>query len=217
MTVMNPYYAHASSVGDVFDVAHFSRGKSLFTGLIGIGFGAAIAFAAAYVWNPDAILQEPSEIWAEAHQDLKDLQVDHPVGVQVGVGVAGLFALLCVIGGLTCFANAATAGFYLRVGEGGLSVRAPEVIGRPFEQDYAWEEIEKLTVVQHKRLGAMSRGDGNLGGELEIRVATGKTRVVRLDDFREDAWLIYDRIEEARQMRSGLCPEGEELEPELVG
>lgn len=216
MKSMSPYYAHESGAGDVFDVAHYSPAKSIFTGVIAVGFAAAIAVVAVYVWEPTWLVSEPSEIWADAQQEIVDLKQQHSRAVMIGVAVAGLFALLCLAGGLSLFANAASGDFYLRAGEHGLSIRAPQVLSGALVRDIAWEEIENLTVVQVKRLGAMSRGAGNLGGELKIRTFDGETIATSLDQFREDAWLIYDRIEEAREMRAALCPQGEEAQPQLA-
>ena len=217
MKSMNPYYARESDVGDVFDVAHYSCGKSIYTGILACGFGAAIAVAALYVWEPTLLLTEPSEIWADAQQVIVDLKKEHPQGVLIGVCVAGLFALLCLAGAVSQFANAASGDFYLRVGEVGMSIRAPQVLAGAFVRDVLWDDVAKLTVVQVKRFGAMSRGSGNLGGELKVQLRSGEKFEISLDEFREDAWLIYDRIEETREMRAALCPQGEELLPQSVG
>jgi len=200
-TTMNAYYAHESEVGPVFDVARYSRGKSIWIGLVAIGFASLIGLAAVYVWNPDWINSNPSKIWAEAHQETKDLMRQHPQGTKAGVAVAGLFSLLVAGAGLSCFAGAVSGGFYIRVGEGGMSLRVPDGFVGTFERDIPWSDVSKLVVVQVNQLGAMSRNAGNLGGELVLQTHDGLKRVLPLNYFKEDAWLIHQRMNEAREMR----------------
>jgi hypothetical protein len=201
---MNPYYAHESAVGPVFDVAHHSRFKALVMGLIALGFAGLISWGAAYFWNPDWVVSEPSQGFAEAHQEAKDFAQQHPWGVITGVGIAALFALLCVAGAASCVVEAVSGDYYIRAGEGGLSMRVPGRLFGVLQRDFHWSEIADLTVIQRKRMGSMSRSAGNLGGELQLRTHDGFSRDVRLDHFREDAWLIYQRIEEAMEMRPAV-------------
>jgi hypothetical protein len=204
MTTMNPYYARESDVGPVFDVAHYSSRKAIGTAVIGLVFGALVALAAAYVWAPDRVLAHPPKWYADAHQEAKDAIRQHPFGFHVGVGVAALFAALCVAGAASCLVNATTGNYYVRVGEGGVSLRVPDGIFSTFERDLAWSDIAKLKVVQEKQIGAMSKGSGNLGGRLELRTYDGLNKILRLDHFREDAWLIYKRIDESREMQTAV-------------
>jgi hypothetical protein len=196
---MNSYYAHESAVGPVFDVAHYSRLKALWMALLWLGFAGFVGLGAAYAWDPDWINSSPSADWAKAHQELKDFLLDHPWGVNVGVGLAVMFAVLGLTAGVSCLVSLVSGNYYVRVGEGGISLRVPDVLGA-LERDLAWSEIALLKVVQEKYLGSLSQSSGNIGGELQLRTHDGWSRDVRLDHFREDAWLIYNRIEEARQM-----------------
>jgi hypothetical protein len=201
MTSMTGYYAHASEVGPVFDVANYSRSKAMKMAIIAFGFGCLVALGAVYFWNPDWIVSEPSEVWASAHAETKELMRQHPLGVKVGVVCAALFALLCFTGTVSCMANAMSGDFYIRVGEGGISLRVPDGLFGRFCQDLSWQEVASITVVQEKQLGAMSRSSGNTGGELRLRTHEGLAKDIRLDDFRQDAWLIHQRIEEARELQ----------------
>lgn len=201
-TTLNAYYAHDSEVGPVFDVARFSRAKSLWMGLVGIGFAFLVGLAAAYVWNPDWINSNPSKVWAKAHQETKDLMRQHPQGTKVGVAVAGLFGLLFLAAGLSGVAQAVSGSYFMRVGEGGLSLRVPAGMWSAFERDIPWDDVAKLTVVQEKQLGSLSRSSGNLGGVLQLQTHGGLNRVISLVCFKEDAWLIYERIIEARDTRT---------------
>jgi hypothetical protein len=201
MTTMTGYYAHDSQFGPVFDVANYSRFKAIKTALISLGFGCMIGLGAAYFWNPDWVVSNPSEIWADAHQETKDLIRQHPLGVKVSAGCAALFATFCFAAAISLLANAVSNDFYIRVGEGGISLRVPDGLLGTFHRDLPWSEVDTLTVVQEKRLGAMSRNAGNTGGELQLRTREGFVKDIRLDQFRQDAWLIHQRIEEAREMR----------------
>ncbi len=201
MTTMSPYYASESEVGPVFDVANYSRAKAIKMAVISMIFAGVTGLGAVYVWNPDWINPNPSEIWADAHQETKNLKLQYPTGVKVGVGIAGSLAALFFLMSLSCVANASSGDYHIRAGEGGISLKVPDGVFGTLEKDIAWEDITKLTVVQEKYLGSMSRNAGNIGGELQIRARDGFARDIRLDDFRQDAWLIHQRIQEARETR----------------
>jgi hypothetical protein len=201
MTEMNSYYAHDSNVGPVFDVAHFSSFKATWMGAVGLLFAAVFALAASYAWNPDWLLPHPPRCFVEAHQDVRDLARQHPLGLQIGAGVGGLLALLFAAAGISSIVSAVSAGYYIRVGENGISLRLPNGIFNCFDRDFEWSEIEKLTVVQEKYIGS-SRNSGNIGGELRLRTRDGLNRKLRLDLFRENAWLIHRRIQEAMELRT---------------
>lgn len=204
MTDMNPYYAHESGVGPVFDVAHFSRFKSLWMGVVGLIFAAVVGLAATYVWSPDSIIPHPPEWFMDGNKEVKDLAQQHPLGVKIGVGTAGLFALLFTAAGLSGIASAFCGEYYIRVGEQGISFRLPDGLVKCFERDIQWSEIDKITVVQEKYIGSMSRNAGNIGGEIRLRTHDGLDRALRIDCFREDAWLIHQRIEEAMNTRPAV-------------
>jgi len=204
MTTMNPYYAHESDVGAVFDVAHYSSRKALFMAFVGVVFAAFVGAAAAYVWKPDWFIRKPPVWYADAHQDVKDLMRQHPTGAKIGVGVAGLFAAVFFLAAASCVFNALSGNYYIRVGENGLSLRLPDSFFTAYERDLGWPDIAKVTVVQEKRFGALSQSSGNLGGELQLRLRDGDRRDLRLDHFREDAWLIYNRIQEAQEMQPAI-------------
>ena len=164
---MNPYYTHESEVGSVYDVASYSRFKPIATALAALAFAFFSGLGAVYFWNPDLIDPNPSEIWVEAHQDAKDLMTDHPIGTKVGVGLSALFSALCLAMSLSCICNSISGNYHIRVGEGGVSLRVPDALWGVLEKDIPWSEISALRVIQEKRLGALSRCAGNLGGEIE--------------------------------------------------
>lgn len=201
---MNPYYARQSDVGPVFDVAHYSPRRAIGTAVIGLIFGLVLGVGAVYLWNPDWVVNHPPKWYAKAHQEAKDAMRKHPLGFQVGAGAAGLFSLLCLAAGTSCFTNAVTRNYYVRVGEGGVSLRLPDGIFATFERDLPWSDIAKLKVVQEKQAGAMSVNSGNLGARLELRTYDGLDKTLRLDHFRENGWLIYNRISESREMQTAV-------------
>lgn len=201
MATMNPYYFCDSDVGPVYDVAHFSPFKAVQMGLVALILSALIGVAAAYVWNPDWFIRNPSKVWADAHQDIKDLKREHPRGTMIGVAVAGLCSAFCAVGALSCLANAVSRNYYIRVGEEGVSLRLPDGFFAAFELDVPWSQVKKLQVVQIKQLGSLSQSAGNVGGKLQLATKDGLNRCFMLDDFREDAWLIYKRIQEAMDLQ----------------
>ena len=197
-TILNPYYSHESEVGPVFDVAKYSPGKSVWMGIIGILFAGFLGVAAAYVWNPDWLIQNPSKAWAKSHEDTKDLMRKHPQGAKVGVAIAGMFSLLFLAAGLSAVAEAFSGDYYIRAGEGGLSLHVPTGLWGDFTHDIPWDDVADLTVVQERRVGALSRNAGNVGGYIKLKTHDGLNRVLSLATFKEDAWLICERINEAR-------------------
>ncbi len=62
----------------------------------------------------------------DATQETKDLMRSHPQGVKIGVAIVSLFVILCLAGTVSCAANAASGDYYIRVGEGGPSLRVPD-------------------------------------------------------------------------------------------
>lgn len=207
MTMMNPEYAFQSDVGPVFDVATFSRGKSLMTGVTGVVFGALIGGAALYVWNPDWVVSDPPKWFADAHQDVRDVWRTHPRITAISVSTAAALAGLCAVAAVCCINGALWGTYYLRAGEGGISLRVPDGLGT-LAADLSWQEIAKLTVVQEKKFGSMSRNSGNVGASLSIRTCAGKKYYCRLDAFSQPGYLIHQRIEEAREMRPAVLATG---------
>lgn len=207
MTNMNPEYAFNSDVGPVFDVATFSRGKAVMMGATAVVFAALIAGAALYVWNPGWFLENPPEWFADAHKDVRDVWQTYPRVTAISVATAAVLAALCGVAAVSCIAGALWGTYYLRAGEGGISLRAPDGFGT-LAVDLSWQEIAKLTVVQEKRLGSLSRNAGNVGASLNIKTCTGKKYYCRLDAFSQPGYLIHQRIEEARGMRLAVLATG---------
>jgi hypothetical protein len=200
MIEMNPYYARESEVGPVFDVATFSRGKALGMGITGLVFGVVVAAAVVYAWNPTRIMPRPPRQLADLNRETARLWRDHPQAMPYGLSTAGLVAAFFLVASGAYLYQSLTGDMYLRVGEGGLSLRVPNGF-HPLELDLPWNEIDQLTVTQRRQVGALSRNAGNLGGDLTLRTRSHGQVFVGLDDFREPAHLIYNRIQEARQTR----------------
>jgi hypothetical protein len=209
MATMNSYYAHETEVGPVFDVAHFAPHKAIFTGLIALGAAGLIGVVATYMWDPSWLISHPPKYIADAVRETKEFTQLHPQGVTIGVAIGAVLALVFAAAGVSCLLEAVHGDYYIRVGEGGLSLRLPDGFFGAFERDYGWDEIAKLTVVQEKYLGSMSQSAGNIGGEMRLRTHDGGDRSLRLDHFREDAWLIYNRIQEAQRMRTAVLAHDE--------
>jgi hypothetical protein len=215
MVEMNSYYAHESQVGPVFDAATHSRRKGVMTGAAGLVMGALLAVATIYAWDPDWLIADPPSWLSEAQQEVKDLWRLQPRWTPIGVGIGGSLGALFLTMGCVYIVQALTCEFYVRVGEGGISLCVPEGFGK-LQLDLPWEEIDQLTVVQEKQLGALSRNAGNIGAYLDLRTHTHGRRNVRLDDFREPGHLIHSRIMEASETRSASMCEAVQRYGELA-
>lgn len=208
MIEMSSGYAHESEIGPVFDVATFSPRKAIITAIVGTCFAAAVGGMAVYVWNPDWIVSNPAYGMTKANQEIRDLWRDHPRWCAVGVSVAGLLsAFLAAVSG-KCWWDAWSGGYYLRASEAGLAMFVPNGWGL-LKLHVPWTEVEQVTVTQEKRLGSLSRSAGNIGASLSLRLSDGREYELRLDHFRQDGWLIHERLQEAQQMRAAAltpCP-----------
>lgn len=200
MVEMNAYYARQSDVGPVFDVATYSPLKAAVMGFTGLVFTTLFGAAIVYVWDPTSLVAKPLESIAEAQRDVQNLWRDHFTYTAIGLGVAGTITLGILAASVRCFVEACQADFFIRVGEGGISIYAPQGM-RAKRLDLPWSEIRDLTVFQLKKLGAMSRNTGNVRAELRLKTNAGESYVFPLDNFQQPAYLIHQRINEAMEMR----------------
>ena len=201
MTTMNPYHSHPSDVGPVFDVAHYSPRKAIGTAVAGLVVGVLVGMVAGYMFSPDWMLRHPPQWFAQPHGEATAFLNRHALGATIGATVAALFAGACFAGAVSYLVNALTGNFFIRIGEGGVSVRVPDGIFTIFERDLPWTDISRLRVVQEKQDGAMSVNSGNVGAVLELRTRSGLKKSLRMDDFRENGWLIDNRIDQSREMQ----------------
>lgn len=205
MIEMNPYYARESQVGPVFDVATFSSRKALMIGFSGFVFAALVGGAALYAWKPTLLMPHPPQPIVEINREIAKLWRDYPQGTPYGIAGMGLVAGFFVLAAGSYLYQSFTGEMYLRVGEDGISFCVPRGFGT-LAHDLPWNEIEDLTVTQIKQFGSLSRNAGNLGGHLTLRTRSHGKLFIPLDDFREPAHLIYDRIREAQETRPAeLC------------
>jgi hypothetical protein len=202
MIEMNPYYARPSRVGPVFDVASFSVARAVVTGVFGLGLTAMVGVAVVYVWNP-SLLSRPPDWFADTHQEVQELWKRYPRGTPIGLGVGALVTLVFLAASIAFLRSALVNDYYVRAGAGGLSLRVPYSFAVQ-ELDVAWEDIVQLTVIQKKQLGALARHAGNLDALLRLELRGGDKHEVDLDHFRQPGYLIYDRLQEARQMRPAV-------------
>ncbi len=208
MIEMSPFYAHDSSVGPVFDVATWSRGKAVWmAGACLIG-GIVFATAAVYALSPGLFFEKPPEWLGEFNENLREWKADYPWATYAGIGVAALFGLGALAGAFTSIADCIESDYYFRAGPGGISFRVPNGLDfsrfclatRVLELDLSHDEIADWTIVQHKQLGALSRDAGNISAHLKIRTVAGKKHEFLLDCFREPARIIDQKIKDAMQM-----------------
>ena len=73
MIEMNPYYAHESSVGPVFDVATWLPRKAITFSILSVLLGGLICVAIAYIWDPSLFLDDPPELIASLNNEIAEL------------------------------------------------------------------------------------------------------------------------------------------------
>lgn len=208
MIEMNPYYAHDSEVGPVFDVAHWSRGKNVFSGMTTFIFGAVIASAMVLAWKPTLVWEKPPKVVRDIHKETLKLEREHKWVAYGGTAVAGLFGYVALVGSCALLIDAAVGSYYFRAGPHGLSFHVPNgldwlrlgLVFRELRRDVPYSQIKRWEVVQHRRLGALSRNVGNIMAFFKLETMDGKKEEFNLDCFREPAYLIYERIQQAAEM-----------------
>jgi hypothetical protein len=209
MIEMSPFYAHDSSVGPVFDVATWSRVKAGMSALMAAAFAVLVAALLILAWKPTLLIEKPPEIIAEFHQETLKLQKEHPWWAYGGTGFVALVGWIALAGSCAFLLDASRkSSYYFRVGPGGISACVPHgfdlsKLGLVFEAltlEMPFERIADWQIVQHKRLGSMSRNTGNISAVFKIRTVDGRREEFSLDCFREPAHVIHSKIHDALQM-----------------
>lgn len=207
MQVINPAYAHDSSVGPVFDVGAWAPpGWCSPSTIMALAAGSATAAAAAAVLLPDILSLQALEWAAPLRSEIELAWKSYPWWMGGGALLAVAVAYLFLAGGIAHLRLRSRGEFYLRTGPGGLSMRVPDGLSMltpsfaVLELDAAWDDVAEWRVVQHKRLGSISPNAGNLDAELRIVLRDGRRHVIDLSWFREPARIIWNRIQEAVEM-----------------
>jgi hypothetical protein len=208
MIEMSPFYAYASEVGPVFDVATWSPRKAFTMAIVGLLVGSACAVATAYVWDPSLFAADPPQWLKELNQELAKANKQYPWAVLGGTGLLALFAFIFLVGAVSCVADLFRADYYFRAGPGGLSLRVPTGVSlttlglrsNPLVLDLHWDEIADWKIVQHKQIGSLSANAGNLDAHFWLRIVDGRKHQFSLDLFREPARIIHSKIRDAIQM-----------------
>lgn len=224
MMEMNPFYAHASSSGPVFDVATWSGRKMLAMALFALPLGLGLLAVALFFWSPDLLFQRPPEPIKELSGEILKLHRQHAWARPVGAGVLGLVGWFFLAAGISSIGDCLRGDFHFRVGPGGFALRVPFGIDLTklgltstiLDLDLPWEEVTHWTVVQVKQLGSLSRNAGNIGGHLKLKTADGQRYEISLDCFREPAFIIHSKIQDALQMTAASLGGPSEQE-DLVG
>lgn len=208
MIEMSPCYAYPSQVGPVFDVAAWSPRKVLTMAVVGLLFGAACAVAAAYLWNPGLFAARPPGWLKGFNEELARANKQHPRAMLGLIGFLALMALIFLVGAVSCAADLCRGDYYFRVGPGGLSLRVPgglslHMLGlgdNALVLDIPWDEIDDFRIVQHKRVGSLSRDAGNLDAYFQLKTVDGRKHRFSLDVFHEPARIIDSKIRDAVRM-----------------
>lgn len=208
MIEMNPFYAHESSVGAVFDVATWSRFKAAAMAIIASGFCLLTVVALVSAWYPELIMEKPPEFIADLHAETIDLQRDKPWAAYGATAFVALISYFSLAASVACFGDATSNDYYFRVGPGGISLQVPSGLdfskcGFAFKKlsvDIPMSNLVDWQITQRKQLGAMSRSSGNISASLQIRTVDGQAHAFTLDCFREPAFVIQSKINDALQM-----------------
>lgn len=212
MPELNPYYAHPSPVGDVFDVATWSPGKNFSMGLMGIVSATLLGIAAACVWDP-VLLQDYAPDFADnLARENRKLADDYPYATPAIISVLGVLSYVFLGAGVTAVTDAMRSNCYFRSGPGGISLRLPNGVSlaklglgsQITSLNLPWSEIVRWSITQRKQFGALSANAGNIGGHIDILLRDGRKYRFSLDTLREPARIIYNRIEESKEMRTAL-------------
>ena len=162
MVEVNPYYAHPSSIGEVFDVATFSHRKAMTMAIFGVVLGTALLAVAVHLYNT-ALLPVPSAEWiAEMNEFIVEAGKTHAWIVNTGIGALISFGFIFLMAALASAVNSVSPNYFFRAGPAGFSVRVPNGVAlsklgfgsRALQLDLRWEEIKKWTLVQEKQFGS---------------------------------------------------------------
>ncbi|MEQ8790055.1 MAG: hypothetical protein RIC55_27410 [Pirellulaceae bacterium] len=212
MPEMNPYYAHPSPVGDVFDVAAWSPAKTFGMGLTGIVLATLVGVAAACIWDPGLMKEYLPDLAKDLARENAKLTKAYPWAIPAIVGGLGCLTYVFLAAGVTFAGDALRSNCYFRAGPGGMSLRLPHGVSwaqlgfgsKVVELHVPWAEIKRWTITQHKRLGSLSPNAGNLNAHFDLTLRNGRSFHFSLDTFREPARIIYSRIEESQEMTTAL-------------
>jgi hypothetical protein len=208
MIEMSPDYAYPSSVGPVFDVATWSTRKTVTMALFAIPLGLLLLAAGLYFWNPNLLAAHLPKFLKSLTPEVLKLHKQYAWVKWAVPGGLGVFGFVFTAGGIASLADAFRADYYLRMGPGGIALRMPDGIdlakfGLRFKVlalELAWNDVADWQIVQVKQLGSLSRNAGNLSGHLKLRTFSGQKHWLSLDGFREPAFIIHSKAQDALQM-----------------
>ncbi len=208
MIVMNPYYAHPSSVGPVFDVADWSPRKIMITALLGLALALCLALCGLYFWNPKLFADYLPKFFGQVTTEVLRLHRKYAWSKYAGAAGLAFLAYLFLAGGISCIGDLLSGNYYFRAGPGGLCIRVPDGLdvtkfalkSNITSFELPWDKIAVWTVVQVKEYGSVSRYSGNLGGYLKLSTFKAQKYSLSLNCFREPPFVIRDKIQDAVQM-----------------
>jgi hypothetical protein len=203
-------YTVESAVGPVWDLTRWSGRGHLGMGFAALAIAVGSLAAAAFVWDSTWFFDRPPAELKQAVAELNGAWKTHPLAMQAGVAVGASFGVLCLLGASAMFTDAFRDDYFFRAGPGGVWLRLPHglswahlgLVSKPIELELPWEEIAKIEVTQVKQAGSLSRNAGNLRAEMAIRARSGERHVLQLDGLEAAAYLIHERLNEARQQNN---------------
>ncbi|MEX2188049.1 MAG: hypothetical protein WD875_14685 [Pirellulales bacterium] len=200
-------YTIDSAVGPVYDLTKWTGRGRIGMGIAVLTFGIGFLAAAAFVWDSSLFFEKPPAELKDAVADMNDAWRTHTVAMKSGVGVAALLGVLCLLGASTLFSDAFRDDYFFRAGPQGLWLRLPNgfswqhlgLVSKPLELELNWSDIANIEVTQTKQFGSLSRNAGNICADMTLRTRSDQTYVLPLDGLEAAAYLIHERLTEARQ------------------
>jgi hypothetical protein len=210
MAYIDSGYAIDSPVGPVYDLTKWSGRGHLSMGFAALVFAAGSLAAAAFVYEPAWFFAAPPAELKEAVADLNAAWKSHAIAMQAGVTVAAMFGVLCLLGASMTITDAFRTDYFFRAGPGGIWLRLPNgfswehlgLVSKPLELLLPWSEVSSIEVLQVKQLGSLSRNAGNVRAEMTLTARSGEKHVLPLDGLEAAAYLLHERLNEARDAAS---------------
>lgn len=221
MSYLDSGYAIESAVGPVYDLTKWSGRGYLGMALAALVFAVGSLAATAFVWDSTWFFKTPPAELKDAVAEVDAAWKSNPLAMQAGVTVGALFGLFCLMATSITLTDAFRNDYFFRAGPGGVWLRLPNgiswahggLMSKPLELELPWDQIRKVEVLQVKQFGALSRNAGNLRAQMTLATRSGEKHVLQLDGLEAAAYLIHERLNEARR---GDEPQATWSENELV-
>ncbi len=113
MVEMNPYYAHESSVGPVFDITRWTGRGVANVAVVGLLFGVTLLVAAALVYEPTWLFKKPPEGFEDLVAGIRKGHKHYAWAMRGGIALSGLLGGVCVLGSVAMITDLFRRDYYL--------------------------------------------------------------------------------------------------------